>query len=188
MRAMWVHYPADTVARGLGDQYLWGRDLLVAPVYEKGATSRDVYLPAGDWYDWWTNARLAGGRTLTRDVDLATMPIYARAGAIIPLDPLRQFTSEPVNGPTTLKVFPGASGEFTLYDDDGTSQEYLASRGSWTRIVWDDAARTLTFEPNPPAGAVNVVSPRRFRILLPDGAVHDVTYDGRRVVAATSAR
>ncbi len=188
MRAMWVHYPADTVARGLGDQYLWGRDLLVAPVYEKGATSRDVYLPAGDWYDWWTNARLAGGRTLTRDVDLATMPIYARAGAIIPLDPLRQFTSEPVNGPTTLKVFPGASGEFTLYDDDGTSQEYLASRGSWTRIVWDDAARTLTFEPNPPAGAVNVVSPRRFRILLPDGAVHDATYDGRRVVAATSAR
>ena len=57
MRAMWLHYPDDPRARGLGTQYLWGRDLLIAPVFTKGATSRDVYLPKGDWYDWWTNAK-----------------------------------------------------------------------------------------------------------------------------------
>jgi hypothetical protein len=120
-------------------------------------------------------------------VDLVTMPIYARAGSIIPLGPIRQYTGEPVSDSTTLKVFPGASGEFTLYDDDGTSQEYLTGRGSWTRIVWNDATRTTTLEPNPPAGTVNVVVPRRFRILLPDGVVRDVTYDGRRVVASPPA-
>lgn len=111
------------------------------------------------------------------------MPIYARAGSIIPLDPIRQYTGEPVSDPTTLKVFPGASGEFTLYDDDGASQEYLTGRGSWTRVVWNDTTRAITLEPNPPAGAVNVVTPRRFRIVLPDGAVRAVTYEGRRVVA-----
>ena len=84
MRAMWLHYPDDARARGLGTQFMWGRDLLVAPVFTKGATSRDVYLPGGEWYDWWTNAKSAGGQTVTRQVDLATMPIYVRAGAIIP--------------------------------------------------------------------------------------------------------
>jgi hypothetical protein len=81
-------------------------------------------------------------------------------------------------------VFPGASGDFTLYDDDGASQEYLTGRGTWTRIAWNDAAREVTLEPNPPAGAVNVAAPRRFRILLPDGTARDVTYEGRRVVVA----
>ena len=92
MRAMWLHYPDDVRARGLGTQFMWGRDLLVAPVFTKGATSREVYLPTGDWYDWWTNAKTTGGRTVTRQVDLATMPIYVRAGAIIPFDPVRQYT------------------------------------------------------------------------------------------------
>ena len=104
---------------------MWGRDLLVAPVFTKGATSRDVYLPKGEWYDWWTNARVSGGQDVTRQVDLATMPIYVRAGAIIPVDPVRQYTSEPVTEPTTLKVYRGADGEYTLYEDDGISQEYL---------------------------------------------------------------
>ena len=93
MRALWLHYPADPEAITLGDEYTWGRDLLVAPVVEKGAKSRHLYLPAGDWYDWWTSEKVVGGRWLDRRVDLATMPIYVRAGAIVPLDPVRQFTS-----------------------------------------------------------------------------------------------
>ena len=84
MRAMWLHYPDDVRARGLGTQFMWGRDLLVAPVFTKGATSREVYLPNGDWYDWWTNEKApsggAGGHTVTRQVDLGTMPLYVRAG------------------------------------------------------------------------------------------------------------
>ena len=80
MRALWLHYPDDPQARGLGDEFLWGRDLLIAPVYAKGATSRDVYLPKGEWYDWWTRERSSGGKRVRRLVDLSTMPIYVRAG------------------------------------------------------------------------------------------------------------
>jgi alpha-glucosidase/alpha-D-xyloside xylohydrolase len=180
MRAMWLHYPADPRARGIGHQFLWGRDLLIAPVFEKGATSRDVYLPSGDWYDWWTNTRVGGGQSVTREVDLATMPIYVRAGAIIPLDPVRQYTTEPVEEPTTLRVYRGADGQFTLYEDDGISQDYLRGRGSWTRITWNESGSTLTIGPGAPRGATNVALPRAFKVvLLPEGTSRDVSYAGR---------
>ena len=182
MRPLWLHYPDDAQARGLGTEFLWGRDLLIAPVFTKGATARDVYLPQGEWYDWWTNAKAAGGRTIARDVDLATMPIYVRAGAIVPVDPVRQYTAETVDQPTTIRIYRGADGAFTLYDDDGTSQEYLAGRGSWTRFAWNDRAQELTIEPGAPAGATNVVTPRSFRVQrLPDGATNDVSYTGQRI-------
>ena len=182
MRALWLHYPDDESARGLGDEFLWGRDLLIAPVFTKGATSRTVYLPNGDWYDWWTHARTAGGARVTRAVDLATMPIFVRAGAIIPLDPVRQYTSQPVAEPTTLQVFRGADNQYTLYDDDGISQEYLGQKGSWIRMTWNDRARQLTLEPGAPAGASNIVSERVFTVqVVPDGATKRVTYAGRRV-------
>ena len=128
MRAIWLHYPNDAKAAGIGSQYLWGRDLLIAPVFKKGATTRDVYLPGGDWYDWWTNEKKQGGKTISREVNLATMPVYVRAGAIIPFDPVRQYADEIVQGPTTLKVYTGANGDYTLYDDDGISQDYLSGR------------------------------------------------------------
>ncbi|HVS97699.1 MAG TPA: TIM-barrel domain-containing protein [Puia sp.] len=147
MRALWLHYPDDPVARGMGSEYLWGRDLLIAPVFEKGATSRAVYLPAGMWYDWWSGEAVMGGRTVRRAVDLSILPIYVRAGAIIPFDPVRQYTSEPVSEPTTLRLYPGADGSFTLYDDDGISQEYLRGLGTWIRLSWDDRGRVLTLQP-----------------------------------------
>ena len=180
MRALWLHYPTDSVATRLGDEYLWGRDLLIAPVYQKGATSRDVYLPKGDWYDWWTNEKSAGGRTVSRAVDLATMPIFVRAGAIIPVDPVRQYTSETVTEATTLRVYRGANGQFTLYDDDGISQEYLKGRASWTRLTWNDGTKQLTLAPGAPAGATNVVARRAFRVvMMPEGTTRDVTYTGQ---------
>jgi alpha-glucosidase (family GH31 glycosyl hydrolase) len=85
MRALWLHYPDDPTAVARGDQYLWGRDILVAPVVEKGATSRKLYLPRGVWFDFWTDEKTTGGREIDRAVDLATMPLYVRAGAIIPM-------------------------------------------------------------------------------------------------------
>jgi alpha-glucosidase (family GH31 glycosyl hydrolase) len=123
VRAMWLHYPRDEKARGLGTQYLWGRDLLVAPVFTRGATRRDVYLPDGVWYDWWSGEKQTGAKTVSRAVDLATMPIYVRAGAIIPLDPVRQSMDEPIGEPTTIRIYSGASGRFRWYEDDGASQE-----------------------------------------------------------------
>ena len=184
MRAMWVHYPDDARARGLGTQYLWGRDVLVAPVFTKGATARDVYLPAGDWYDWWTSSRITGGRTVTRVVDLTTMPLYVRAGAIIPVDPVRQYTSEPASGPTTLQIYRGADGQFTLYDDDGISQDYLRGAGNWIRMTWNDRTRQLTLEPGAPRGAVNAMASRTFNVrVLPEGTTGQIVYAGKRLQA-----
>src|SRR6185312_7733704 len=94
MRALWLHYPDDSAAVARDDQYLWGRDILVAPVTEKGATTKTVYLPPGDWYDFWTEEKVEGGGEVNRPVDLATIPLYVRAGAILPFGPIKQFTSE----------------------------------------------------------------------------------------------
>ena len=166
MRAMWLHYPNDSKAAGIGSQYLWGRDLLIAPVFKKGATTRDVYLPEGEWYDWWTNEKKQGGKTISREVNLATMPVYVRAGAIIPFDPVRQYVHEIVQSPTTLKVYTGANGDYTLYDDDGISQDYLAGEGTLTHILWNDKEKKLTLEPAPDSGLrdtpINVFSKQSY--------------------------
>jgi alpha-glucosidase/alpha-D-xyloside xylohydrolase len=184
MRAMWLHYPDDQRARAAGNQYLWGRDLLIAPVFRKGAEARDVYLPRGDWYDWWTSAKMTGGQTVSRKLDLATMPIYVRAGAIIPFDPVRQYTGEATTEPTTLRIYRGADGDFTLYEDDGASQEYLKGKGTWIRLRWNDRNRELTVEPAAPQSATNVVAPRVFNVvILPEGTMASLKYAGKAVKA-----
>ncbi|HLU07915.1 MAG TPA: TIM-barrel domain-containing protein [Woeseiaceae bacterium] len=185
MRPLWLHYPQDEKSTGIGTEYLWGRDFLIAPVTEKGTKARDVYLPEGDWYDWWTGDKHSGGGRLTRVVDLETMPIYVRAGAIIPLDPVREYIGQEVSEPMELRVFRGSDGEFTLYDDDGTTLNYLEGQGSLTRVTWNDDAATLTIAPAPKDSARERSESRQFRIeLLPDGASRLVTYLGRRVTVA----
>lgn len=185
MRAMWLHYPNDPQVTNMGSQYLWGRDMLIAPVFEKGATTRNVYLPKGDWYDWWNGEKKSGGQTVTRTVDLATMPIYVRAGAIIPFDPIRQYADEPVSAPTTLRVYTGANGEFTLYEDDGISQEYTKGKGSWTKMAWNDKGRKLILTPQAPKGASNQVTTRTFKVqLLPEGTIKEVSYTGKAVTVS----
>ncbi len=143
IRGLWIHYPDDPAAVARGDQYLWGRDILVAPVTEKGATSRLLYLPRGTWYDFWTEEKQAGGREIARPVDLATMPLYVRAGAVLPMGPVKQYTGEKVDGPLTLTVYPGADGAAMVYEDDGITFDYR--RGEWMglRATWNDATRAL---------------------------------------------
>ncbi|HEY2905657.1 MAG TPA: TIM-barrel domain-containing protein, partial [Vicinamibacterales bacterium] len=143
-RALWIHYPGDRTAAARGDEYLWGRDMLVAPVVERAATSRSIYLPQGRWYDFWQDEMIDGGREVSRPVDLATMPLFVRGGAILPLGPVKQYVDEPVNAPLTVQVYPGADGAFTLYEDDGRSFDY--QRGDWMGIDmrWDDRQRRLT--------------------------------------------
>jgi alpha-glucosidase (family GH31 glycosyl hydrolase) len=144
LRAMWLHYPEDPAAVARGDQYLWGRDILVAPVVEKNATSRRLYLPRGAWFDFWTNERTDGGREIDRAVDLATTPLYVRAGAIIPMGPVKQYTAETVDGPLELTIYPGADGAFELFEDDGRSFAYRT--GEWTglSLQWTDRNRRLS--------------------------------------------
>ncbi len=180
VRALWLHHRDDPSARGRGDEYLWGRDILVAPVVERGATSRRLYLPRGTWFDFWTNELASGGREMDRAVDLGTMPLYVRAGAIVPFDPVRQYTTEPADGPTTLRIYPGADGAFLLYDDDGESFAY--QRGDWMGIEcrWTDARRTLALAL---ADGSRMRAPdRRFRIEVAGGSSRrEVTFDGRPV-------
>lgn len=179
MRALWLHYPEDEKARGIGDQYLWGRDMLIAPVFKKGATSRSIYLPKGDWYDWWTNNKEAGGQTIDRNVDLATMPIYVRAGAIIPFDPIRQYTAEKVTQPTTIRIYQGADGDYMLYEDDGSSLDYLKGEFSLTHMTWDDSGKTLTIAPDSKGDSKRKVEERTLKIeLLPEGTIKEVHYSG----------
>jgi alpha-glucosidase/alpha-D-xyloside xylohydrolase len=122
---------------------LWGRDLLVAPVVEQGSTSRKVYLPRGDWYDFWTSERAHGGAEIQRAVDLETMPLYVRAGAILPLGPLRQYVGEKVDEPLSVSIYPGADSSFLLYEDDGKSFNYR--HGDWMglQMEWRDSQRKL---------------------------------------------
>jgi alpha-glucosidase/alpha-D-xyloside xylohydrolase len=144
LRALWLHYPDDPKAVACGDEYLWGKSVLVAPVVEKGAETRTVYLPAGGWYDFWTQERLEGGREVSRNVDLETIPLYVRAGSILPQGPLKQFTGEKVDQPLSISVYPGGDASFLLYEDDGSTFNYR--KGEWMGIQmdWQDTAKTLT--------------------------------------------
>ena len=144
MRALWLHHADDPVASACADEYLWGRDILVAPVTEKGASARRVYLPRGTWYDFWTNEKVQGGREINRTVDLETMPLYVRAGAIVPFGPVKQYAAEKAAGPLTMVIYPGADGAFDLFEDDGRSFDY--ERGAWmgVQMRWSDIARRLT--------------------------------------------
>ncbi len=181
IRALWLHYPDDAAAVARGDEYLWGRDILVAPVTEKGATSRRVYLPGGDWYDFWTEEKIPGGREFSRPVDLSTMPLWVRAGAIIPMGPVKQYTGERVDGPLAVTVYPGADGAFTLYEDDGVTFNYR--RGEWMKIAfrWNDRGRVLTLRladgsKTPPP------IPRNIEVrIAPDKTARKVVFDGKPI-------
>src|SRR3989440_343855 len=143
LRALWLHHPDDpkTVARQ--DEYLWGRDVLVAPVVEQGATSRKIYLPHGAWFDFWTGERVQGGAEISREVDLETTPLYVRAGAILPLGPAKQYVEHKVDEPLSISIYPGADASFLLYEDDGSSFDYRKGKWMGVQMAWHDARRVL---------------------------------------------
>jgi alpha-glucosidase/alpha-D-xyloside xylohydrolase len=168
VRAMWLHYPDDPVAVARGDQFLWGRDILVAPVVEKSATSRRLYLPRGAWYDFWTDERVDGGREIDRPVDLGLMPLYVRAGAIVPMGPVKQYTSQQVSGPLTVKVYPGADGAFELFEDDGRSFAYRSGGWMGLSMRWNDGARRLSIALTP-GSTMRDPSPREIEVRVAGG-------------------
>jgi alpha-glucosidase/alpha-D-xyloside xylohydrolase len=144
MRALWLHYPDDPKAIACGDQYLWGRSLLVAPVVEKGATSRSIYLPRGVWYDFWTGEQIEGGREISRKVELETLPLYVRAGSILPLGPVKQHAEEQVDEPLSISIYPGENASFLLYEDDGSSFNYRKGEWMGLQLDWNNAQRRLS--------------------------------------------
>jgi alpha-glucosidase/alpha-D-xyloside xylohydrolase len=182
MRAMWLHYPKDKNVKSLGNQFMWGPNMLIAPVFEKGAASRKVYLPNGEWYDWWTNKKIKGGQEIIREVDLTTIPIYIPAGAIIPFDPIRQYISQKIDEPTTIKVYQGSDGNFTLYEDDGISLDYLEGKATKIKMIWNNVEKVLTVKPDILENQNKDLKERVFRIeLLPEGTIKNVTYSGQPI-------
>ena len=179
MRALWLHYPRDAAAVVRGDEYLWGRDILVAPVVDQGATERRLYLPQGTWYDFWTNEKHDGGRDIARKVDLETIPLYVRAGAIVPLGPLKQYTGEKAEGPLDITVHPGADGSFLLYEDDGGSFEYRKGEWMGIQMAWTDARKTLTLRL---ATGSKMIPPaqREMRVKMGD-VTKSVVFSGRKM-------
>lgn len=135
MRPLVLHYPQDAATFNLGDQFLWGRDLLVAPVVTPGAGRRTVYLPDGVWYDFWSSRRIVGGRRVTARAPIETLPLFVRAGAIIPMAPERERTGG--GWPElTLAVYPGdGTSSFELYEDDGESTAYQSEFSTLTPMT-----------------------------------------------------
>ncbi len=189
VRALWLHYPDDPAAVARADQYLYGRDLLVAPVVTQGATERHIYLPQGHWYDFWTGEMLEGAREIVRQVDLATLPLYVRAGAILPLGPVKQHTGENSHDPIELRVHPGADGRCQLYEDDGETFDYRRGRYRLIELRWDNAHRRLTVMPaageSAPSDPLPPL-PRRFDVSIAGDHRHaELHYDGRHPITLT---
>ncbi|MEO8180373.1 MAG: TIM-barrel domain-containing protein [Deltaproteobacteria bacterium] len=145
LRGLGMDFPDDARARDVNDQYLFGPSLLVSPVYRYHARSRRVYLPSGaSWYDFYSGARLEGGREIEAQAPLARLPLFVKAGAILPIGPAVQHTAEKLDAPITLYVYRGASGSLSLYEDDGVSYGYERGAFSRTPIRYDDASGTLS--------------------------------------------
>jgi len=146
LRALPLDFPNDPKVTDLRDEYMFGPGFLVAPVTEQGATSRQVYLPAGaDWYNFWTNERMKGGQTITVAAPIDTLPLFVRAGSIIPLGAAVESTHQ-TQAIERVRVYPGADANFTLFSDDGTTYAYEKGVSKVTRLHWDDATGTFTHQ------------------------------------------
>ena len=146
LRALPLDFPDDPKVADLRDEYMFGPAFLVAPVTEQGATSQRVYLPAGtDWYNYWTNERVHGGQTIDVAAPIDTIPLFVRAGSILPLGVQVESTHQK-QGIEKIRVYPGADAGFTLFSDDGTTYAYEKGAGSVTHLHWDNAAGKLTHE------------------------------------------
>jgi len=144
MRPLVMDYRQDIRAQNVGDQFMYGPALLVNPVTETGATSRELYLPKSKWYDFWTGHALDGGRVIDAVAPLDRIPIYVRAGSILPMGPDIQYSTEKPADPIELRVYTGADASFTLYEDENDNYDYEKGVHATIPMHWDDASHTLT--------------------------------------------
>ncbi len=145
MRGLVMDFGKDPAVKNIGDQFMFGPSFLVNPVYTYQQTQRKLYLPAGaDWYDLYTGAHYTGGQTVTAASSYEIMPVYVKAGSIIPTGPEIEYTAQHAADPLIVYVYAGSNGSFELYEDEGLNYNY--EKGAFSRIsfVYDDAAGTLT--------------------------------------------
>jgi alpha-D-xyloside xylohydrolase len=137
MRHLAMDFRNDANVRNIGNQYMFGPAFMVSPVALAGATSRLVYLPAGTWYDFWTGASVSGGATITAPAPLNQIPLHMRAGSIVAMGPEIQYTTERADT-IELRVYPGANGSFTLYEDEGDSYNYEQGKFATIPVMYTD--------------------------------------------------
>jgi alpha-glucosidase (family GH31 glycosyl hydrolase) len=179
MRPLVLNYPDDPRVWNLGHEFLWGDDLLVAPVTREGATSWPVYLPAGRWHDFWTGARYEGPGGVTLPAPLDRLPLLVRGGAIVPMGPVMQYTGERPVDEVTLIVYPDGTSRFELYEDDGRSNGYLRGHRALTPIECAAGPAQVTVRIGELTGDRSVVPPgRRYVLRLRVEQPVGVTVDG----------
>ena len=180
MRALFMDFPADTAVYSLDNEYLFGRGLLVSPVTERAAREQRVYLPAGaDWIDFWTGEHLAGGHWTKKATPPDILPLYVRAGSILPWGPEVQYAAEKKWDDLEVRIYPGADGSFTLYEDENDSYNY--EKGAYTEIGfhWNEASHTLTIG-NRKGHFPGMAGQRRFRIVIEGRGISKVVpYNGQ---------
>jgi alpha-D-xyloside xylohydrolase len=144
MRPLVMDWRTDVEAQNTGDEYLFGPAILVSPVYVQGATTRTVYLPKATWYDFWTGEKTDGGKRIEADAPVNKLPLFVRAGSIVPLGPAMEWTTEKPADPLEVRVYVGADGDFTLYEDENDGYAYTKGAHATIALHWDDGAKTLT--------------------------------------------
>jgi alpha-D-xyloside xylohydrolase len=192
MRPLVMDWREDVEAQNTGDEYLFGPAILVAPVTTEGAISRTVYLPQATWYDFWTGEKQEGGKRMQADAPLDKLPLFVRAGSIVPMGPAMEWTTEKPADPIELRVYPGADGDFTLYEDENDGYGY--ERGAYATIGlhWDDGAKTLTIGARQ-GSFPGMLKDRTFRLVVvgsghgvgigeSEKAEAEARYDGGRLV------
>jgi alpha-D-xyloside xylohydrolase len=143
MRPLVFDFQNDPRVYTITDQYMFGPAFLVNPVTIAGATSRSVYLPVGTWYDFWAGSTLTGGGTMTVNAPLTQMPLYVRAGSIVPMGPMIQYATQSID-PEEIRVYEGKDASFTLYEDEGDTYNYEMGQYSTIQFTWSDSAKQLT--------------------------------------------
>jgi alpha-D-xyloside xylohydrolase len=150
MRALPFDFRNDPAVRDMANEFMFGSAFLVCPITGPGITSRPVYFPAGsgNWYDFWTGEKIdagAAGKTITAQAPIQTMPLYVRAGTILPMGPSVTYADTAAD-PIELRVYTGADGEFTLYEDEGDGYAYEKGAYATIKIEWNEASNNLTFQ------------------------------------------
>ena len=144
MRPLVMDFRSDVRSQNIADQFLFGPALLVNPVTEPQATSRRLYLPDAGWYDFWTGKLAKGGQSMEAAAPIERIPLFVRAGSILPLGPDIEYASEKSADPLEVRVYRGADGNFTLYEDEGDSYNYEKGAHSTIPFSWDNSSQSLT--------------------------------------------
>ena len=145
MQPLVMDFPKDPKVGDIGNQYLFGPEVMVTPVTAAGATKQAVYLPAAGapWYNFWTGETVASGESIVASAPLTTLPLFVRPGSILPMGPFLQYSNEKPADPIELRIYRGADGVFTLYEDEGDTYDYEKGQYTTIPISWHQSSHTL---------------------------------------------